>query len=253
MFRVLYALAGAIFLISVAAPHADAQREGLTEVERAEIGEVVRDYILENPEVIEEALIELQRRAQQRELDSYIMAIAAQGDAIYTDPRDPSIGPDDAPIVIVEFMDYKCGYCRVAARWVNSAMETHGGQIRFILKEYPILGEESREASRAALAALRQGEDEYFAFHNAMIQSSGPLPSGRIDNFAAVAGLDVDQMRRDMEDPAIDAQLEDIYRLGRTLGADGTPFFIVDGMPVPGANTQALEAALQRAIARVEG
>lgn len=150
-------------------------------------------------------------------------------------------------------MDYKCGYCRVASRWLETVLAENGDQVRLIFKEYPILGEESREAARAALAALRQGTDEYFAFHTAMIQSSGPLPSGRIDNFASLAGLDVDQLRRDMNDPAIDAQLEDVYRLGRMLGADGTPFFIIDGMPVPGANTQALEAALAAALRRVEG
>lgn len=255
MKRVFAALAGVLFLMGCNNSSADAQSDNrpISDAERARVEQIVRDYVLEHPELIEEALIELQRRARQREIDSYIAAINANRDAVYNDSRDPSLGPDDAPIVIVEFMDYKCGYCRVAGRWLQTVMETHGDQVRVVLKEYPILGEESREASRAALAALRQGEDEYLAFHTAMMQSSGPLPSGRIDNFAALAGLDVEQMREDMNDPAIDAQLEDIYRLGRMLGADGTPFFIVDGMPVPGANTQALEEALAAALERVEG
>ena len=251
MKRVFAAMGCALFLAACNANPADARQSDdseFTQAEREEIRVLARDYILENPEIIEEALIELQRRARARELDAYVAQIASNADAIFDDPRDPSIGDGDAEIVIVEFMDYKCGYCRIANRWVEAAIDEHGDRIRVVFKEYPILGEESREASRAALAALRQGDDVYLEFHSTMIQASGPLPSTRIDSFAEAAGIDVAQMRADMEDPAIEAQLEDVYRLGRMLGADGTPFFIVDGTPIPGANMEALNTALDVAL-----
>ena len=251
MKRVFAALAAALAFAACSQDGADARQSSdseFTEAERAEIRELARDYILENPEIIEEALIELQRRARAREMEAYVASIERNADAIYNDPRDPAIGPEDADVVVVEFMDYKCGYCRIANRWVDTIREQHGDRVRFVFKEYPILGEESREAARAALAALRQGEELYFDFHTAMIQASGPLPSDRIDSFAAAAGIDVRQMREDMEDPAIEAQLEDVYRLGRMLGADGTPFFIVDGTPIPGANMEALNTALEAAL-----
>jgi protein-disulfide isomerase len=225
---------------------ADAQ---LSESDRDEVREIVRAYILEHPEIIEEALIELQIRARQRETQSFYTAVEQNYAAVYEDERDPRIGPADAEIVIVEFMDYKCSYCRVAAEWVQSARERYGDRIRLIFKEYPILGPDSTEAARAAIAVRRQSEEAYEMFHMSMVSASGPLPTARIDQLAALAGVDVQRMRSDMEDPAIMEQIGDVRRLGQVMGVTGTPFFIVDGTIVPGANELGLEEALQRALA----
>jgi protein-disulfide isomerase len=225
---------------------ADAQ---LTEQQQDEVRGIVRDYILENPEIIEEALIELQRRAREREMQDMYAAVSAQSDAIYNDARDPRVGPDGADVVVVEFMDYKCSYCRVANSWVQDIREQHGDRVQFILKEYPILGEESVQAARAALAAHRQGIEVYEAFHNAMISSSGPLPDQRIDQLARLSGVDVERMRADMEDPAILNHISQVRSLGSVLGVSGTPFFIIEGTVIPGANEMALNEALARALA----
>ncbi|MAC90127.1 DsbA family protein [Maricaulis sp.] len=245
MFRFAGAFAAIVFLMGCQQPAASAQ---LSEPERDEVRELVRSYILENPEIIEEALIELQRRARAREMQSVYDALSANEAAIYNDPRDPRLGPDDAEVVIVEFMDYKCSYCRVAASWVESVREEYGDRVQILFKEYPILGDESVEASRAAIAALRQGDEVYAAFHMALIRSSGPLPGTRIDQLAAVSGVDVAQMRTDMEDPEILAQINQVRSLGRALNVTGTPFFIVDGVVVPGANEMALNEALSAAL-----
>ncbi|MBO6798306.1 DsbA family protein [Maricaulis sp.] len=246
MTRVIALLAAAAFLLGCQQAPADAQ---LTEPERDEVRELVREYILSNPEIIEEALIELQRRARDREMRSFYTAIEANHDAIYGDPRDARIGPDDADIIIVEFVDYKCSYCRIAAEWLDSATERYGDRVQIIFKEYPVLGSDSIEAARAALAALRQGEDVYRAFHHEMITASGPLPSRRIDSLAQMAGVDVAQMREDMQDPALMAQIGEVRTLGQVMGVTGTPFFIVDGRVIPGANELGLEQALQAALA----
>lgn len=145
MMRFAGAVAAAVLLMGCQQGDANAQ---LSESEQDEVRDIVRAYILENPEIIEDALIELQRRARAREMQATYDAVAAQADVIYNDPRDPRLGPDEADVVIVEFMDYKCSYCRVAADWVNEARERYGDRVQFIFKEYPILGEDSEEAAR---------------------------------------------------------------------------------------------------------
>ncbi|MHA6288413.1 DsbA family protein [Maricaulis sp. CAU 1757] len=247
MTRIFASIAAALCLIGCQQAPADAQ--SLDEQERNEVREIVRAYILENPEIIEEALIELQRRARQREMQATYDAVNANRGAIFNDPRDPRLGPDNADVVIVEFMDYKCSYCRVANSWVQEVREQYGDRVQFIFKEYPILGEDSLEAARAALAALRQGEAVYEAFHTAMINSSGPLPASRIDQLAALAGVDVERMRTDMQDEAILAHINQVRSLGSAMNVTGTPFFIVGDSVIPGANELALDQALAAALA----
>lgn len=243
--RFLTVIIGAAMLLGCQQPEARAQ---LSESDRSEVRDIVREYILENPEIIEEALIELQRRARDREVQTFYSAIEDNYDAIYADMRDPRAGPADAPIVIVEFMDYKCSYCRVAAEWVASARQRYSDQVQFIFKEYPILGPDSLESARAAIAVRNQSEEAYEQFHMAMVSASGPLPGSRIDQLAALSGVNVERMRSDMNDPAVMTQINDVRNLAREMGLTGTPFFIVDGVVVPGANTMGLEDALQRAL-----
>lgn len=242
----VFALIAAAFLLGCQQAPADAQ---LTDNQRDEVREIVREYIISNPEIIEEALIELQRRARDRELRNFYTSIEDNHDAIYADARDARIGPEDADIVIVEFVDYKCSYCRVASEWVDSVTERYGDRVQIIFKEYPVLGADSIEAARAALASLRQGTEAYRAFHHEMISASGPLPSSRIDSLAQLAGVDVARMREDMQDPEIMAQIGQVRSLGQVMGISGTPFFIVDGRVIPGANELGLEQALQAALA----
>jgi len=246
MTRVFALLAAAFFLLGCQQAPADAQ---LNDNERDEVRQIVREYIISNPEIIEEALIELQRRARDREMMSFYTAIEANHEALYADERDARLGPENADIIIVEFVDYKCSYCRIASEWVDSVTERYGDRVQVIFKEYPVLGADSIEAARAALASLRQGRDVYRAFHHEMITASGPLPSGRIDSLAQMSGVDVAQMREDMQDPAIMAQIGEIRSLGQVMGITGTPFFIVDGRVIPGANELGLEQALQAALA----
>lgn len=245
MLRIFTIITAATFLFGCQQAPADAQ---LNDSAREEVGEIVHAYIVEHPEVIEEALIELQRRAQRREMESLYSGIEQNSDALYNDPRDARFGGSEPEVVVIEFMDYKCSYCRVANQWVTDVNERYGDRVQFIFKEFPILGPDSLEAARAALAALRQGPELYEVFHRSMINASGPLPATRIDQLAALAGVNVEQMRSDMEDEAIIAQIMDVRALGQALDITGTPFFIVDGTVVTGANEQALEAALQSGL-----
>lgn len=218
--------------------------------DRAEIEQIVRDYILQNPEIIEEALIELQRRARQREQDAMLGAVTGSVDQLYGDARDPQVGADTPVITIVEFFDYRCPYCTVANEWVQATLEDHGDQVRVVYKEFPIRGEQSTNAARASLAVWNVAPDSYEAFHNALMNASGPLPDDRIDAFAVTAGVDVAAMRAEMDSEAITRQLADVRTLAQSIGITGTPFFIVGDTVIPGADIDGLERAVNAALAR---
>lgn len=216
---------------------------------REEIEQIVHDYLLENPEVIEEALIELQRRARAREQQALFENVAAYQDELAAEPRDPVIGPADAEVTIVEFFDYKCGYCRVSNEWVRETLEDHAGEVRFVFKEFPVLGPESTEAALAALAVWETQPDAYVDFHNALMASSGPLPPDRINTIARESGVDVEAMRAAMNDEALREHIADTRALAREIGISGTPFFVVGDEVIAGADVSGLERALNDALA----
>lgn len=221
---------------------ADAPRD------REAIEQIVRSYIIENPEVIEEALIELQRRARDSERAGQVQAVESEAERIYGDSRDPVIGAANAPVTVVEFFDYRCPYCAMTNDWVQTTLEEHGDQVRFVFKEFPINGATSTEAARAALAVWRVQPDAYEDFHDRMMSSTGPLPSERINEMAAASGADVDAMRAEMDSAEITSHLEDTRDLARTIGRVGTPFFIVNGMIVNGADLNGLDRVLETAL-----
>lgn len=243
----LPAIAAAALLAAACNP-ADTPANGQEARSDAEIEQIVRRYILENPEIIEEALIELQSRAQARERQGTMQAVEANADAIYASAGDPVIGPDDARATIVEFFDYRCPYCHMTNDWLQSVIADHGGDVRVIFKEFPVLGEQSTLAARAAMAVWEQGEDVYLAFHDALMSASGPLPAERIDEIAEDAGADVEAMRAAMDSEAVTAHLDAVRALAREIGISGTPFFIIGGDIIPGADIARLETALDRAL-----
>ncbi|TRO95809.1 DsbA family protein [Glycocaulis profundi] len=240
----LPALAAAALLAAACSPDS-APAQDRTD---AEIEAIVRAYILENPELIEEALIELQARAQQRERQGVADGVQANIDALTSDARDPSIGPDEAAVTIVEFFDYRCPYCHMTNDWVMQTIEAHGDRVRVVFKEFPVLGEQSVVGSRAALAVHQQGEDVYLAFHDALMSASGPIPIERIEEIAEEAGADVAAMREAMESEDISEHLNDIRALAREIGISGTPFFLIGDQVIPGADVARLEAALQAGL-----
>ncbi|GAM99601.1 protein-disulfide isomerase [alpha proteobacterium U9-1i] len=227
MIRTLFA--GLAALVALATP---AAAQSFNAQEQAEIRAVVRDYLVANPDVLQEALNALETRvAAQRRVE------------IERDRRDFSIGPADAPITIVEFYDYRCPYCHAAYEWVNDLIRTRR-DIRFVFKELPILSPESVEASRAALAAMPQGR--YLQFHAALMGFRGELNSAQIDNLARQSGVDVARMRRNMEDENVTALLQDNIAHARNLDLSGTPGFMINGELVPGGfNREALDARLR--------
>lgn len=201
--------------------------------EQAEIRAIVREYLVNNPDVLREALDALEARVD-----------AQRWREVRGDPRDFSIGPANAPIVIVEYFDYRCPYCHAAYEWIYQLTRTRS-DVRVVLKEFPVLGPDSMEAAQAALAAMPQGR--YWQFHRALITHRGELSSARIDQLARGAGIDVARMRRAMSSPEIIAQLEDIRAQAIEYNFTGTPGFVINGETIPGFSRPLLEQRLREA------
>jgi len=192
----------------------------------------VRAYLLENPEVIMEALQILQQRQRAAEAEGVRRAIAARGEELLNDPEAPVGGNPDGDVSLVEFFDYNCPYCRRVAPTVAELEEADPG-LRIVYKEFPILGPGSEFAARAALAARRQGQ--YARFHQALMQATGQVTEESVMAIAREAGLDTERLEQDMRDPAIERAIARNWQLAEALAITGTPSFVIGDRVVPGA------------------
>lgn len=225
----------------VAVP-ACSQSAGVNTADKEAIENIIKDYILENPSIVMDALV-------QHEENQNWDSIKDVKSAIYSESRDAVIGPADAKVTIVEFFDYNCGYCKRTTDWVTKVLEKHPNDVRVIFKETPILDSRSRtsvNASKAALAAAKQGK--YLEMHVALMNASS-LSDDRIDNLAKEAGLDVKKLRDDMEDPAIAEHVDDTMTLVRKIRPfNGTPFFLFEDEYLAGASVERLDEMLEKAL-----
>ena len=196
-----------------------------TPAQKNEIGNIVRQYLLKNPEVIEEAVGVLQEHRQQKAIDS-------NWDLI-TSPHDSFIaGNPKGDVTVVEFFDYRCPYCKqVQSSLVKLRKEDPN--LRVIYKEFPILSKESAVAAHAAIAAKKQGK--YLEFHDAMMEARGNFSDDMIFSIAKKVGLDVDKLKKDMQDPSIDETIAQTRKVAEDIGVTGTPGFIFGKKLVPGA------------------
>ena len=196
------------------------------------IGKIVRDYLLEHPEVLIEALETYEKRQTLAENDRRLKVIDDNSKSLFEDPNSYAAGPADADVTIVEFFDYHCSFCKKSLSVVNAALRSDP-KIRVIFKEYPILSEDSVTAARAAVASIRQGK--YFEFHNAMMSQRGRLNEKKVLEIARDVGLDANQLKRDMYQPDVSEVIRANYQLAETLGVRGTPAWLIGKEFVPGA------------------
>jgi protein-disulfide isomerase len=216
---------------------------------KADVEEIVRSYLLENPEIIREALIALERNDALAEEQESTDAIADLSDQIFRDPRDYSVGPADAKVQVVEFFDYNCGFCKRSTDWVEQTMAKYPDDVRIVFKELPVLtGRDgtSYMAARAALAAARQGQ--YRKMHFALMAERS-INEARVLEIARNMNLNVEQLQKDMKDPAIDRQIQDNLSIGSRIPAlTGTPFFVINDAFVSGANLTRLNTLLEEKL-----
>ena len=232
------AVALGLWLAASAAP-AMAQGQPLSPEQRKAVTDLIRETILKNPEIIQDALIELERRNTVAQADAQRNAVAAEKARITDPATSVVIGNPDGDITLVEFMDYNCGFCKRAMEDVT-ALSKADPKLRVVLKDFPILGPDSVEASRVAVAVKNQLQGpKYFEFHNKLMGVKGKVNAAKALDIAKEAGADIAQVKKDIEAPATKAAIEDTVALGDRLGLTGTPAFIVGDEIVFGAVGQA--------------
>lgn len=201
------------------------------ELDEARVKELVLEAIRENPEIVMEAVALLEQQQADAQAQSLAEVLRNQRDLFERDPNAPVLGNPDGDVTVVEFFDYNCPYCRRVKPEVRALIE-EDPNIRLVYREWPILGEGSVFAARAALAAREQGK--YKEFHWAMMEVDGRANEASVMRVAEEVGLDLDQLRKDMEAPEVTEHIETSMRLTQALGFNGTPSFVIGNALVPG-------------------
>ncbi len=201
-----------------------------TPAQREELGKLIRSYLLKNPEILQEVGEELARRQREEQDKARLKVLASSKDEIFKSPIDFALGDKDADVTIVEYFDYNCGWCKRALNEVTKLAE-QDKKIRIVMKEFPIFGEHSEFAARAALAAKPQGK--YWDFHVALMKERR-VTKDNVLEIAARVGIDVDQLKEEMKDPKYEAAIRKTQQIAASLGIEGTPGFVVDSRVNPG-------------------
>jgi protein-disulfide isomerase len=204
----------------------------LTPKQMEAVRKIVRDYILENPEIIGDAIEALQEKTRRAMEAENAKVIAEKRKEIENDPSSPVGGNSKGDVTIVEFFDYRCGYCKQIHAPLMDLLKADG-KIRMVYKELPVLGKDSELAARVALATHKQGK--YVAFNDALMRSRGQINETSLFALAKEQGLDLEKLKKDMASPEIEKTLEANEALARLLGIRGTPGFVIGEQIVRGA------------------
>lgn len=192
--------------------------------DRAAVEQVVREYLLKHPEILPEAMGELRKQENAKQL-------AAVQDEVEAQFPGAVLGNPNGKVTLVEFTDYACGYCRQSVKEVEALIALHP-DLKVVVRELPILSPASADAAKMALAAAQQGR--YAQFHNAMFAAGKPDPAA-IDAAARTAGLDMAKARTAAADPRLEAELQKNIEMARQLGFNGTPSWVIGDQIISGA------------------
>lgn len=218
---------------------------GCSKADDAAFGEKVRAYLLAHPEVIREAVQKLNEKERASAAEAQTALVARYRNEIENDPRDVVINPKGT-ITLTEFFDYNCGYCKVVAPEIAKIAEENP-DIRIVFKEMPIFGKVSDDAAKIALTPVvkAKGLEIYKAW-----MATKPLDEAAIDRTLKAAGIDPAVAREQAKDPAIQKHILDVRALAQKLGLQGTPAFVIGDTLVPGADMDAVKAAIVGAKAK---
>lgn len=199
----------------------------MTDEERALFRAEVRAYLFENPEVIMQAVEILQNREAEQQVHADFDLVTQNADAIFDDGFSYVGGNPDGDIVLVEFIDYRCGYCKRAHGEVAELLKTDGN-IKLIVKELPILGDSSVLASRFAIAVKQiAGGDSYKAVGDALMNFQGDITLPALTRLGNTFGLDMKAVEARMNSDEVTAEIATTRELANTLAISGTPTFVM--------------------------
>lgn len=231
---------GAAFMVQQNSYAAD-KKDALSPAQKKQIESLIHDYILNNPEIIPEAIerfkndpkaiARFKANINREQIDRTARVLKSDKGMIYNDQISPFLGNPDGDVVIVEFYDYNCGYCKESLSIIKKIIKSDPN-IKVIFKELPVLAESSYTAALASLAADKQGKFE--EFHTAMLTNSKKLDDERIYEIASSVGININKLKEDMKDPLIERAIRDNSNLATKLGISGTPAFIIGDILKPG-------------------
>jgi len=230
--RSLAPLAFALVLGLPAVSHA----QSFNDAQKSEIQKIIKDYLVANPELLEEMSAELQKRQAAAEAEKHRVAVQRNADVIFNSPRGVVIGNRDGDVNFVEFFDYNCPYCKHAMADMLSLMKSDS-KLRVVLKEFPVLGPGSVEAAQVAVAVRMQDPTgkKYLDFHQKLLSGRGQPDKARAMAAAKEAGLDMAKLEKDLASPEINATLNENFKLAEEMGLNGTPSYVIGKEVVVGA------------------
>ncbi len=232
MRRVLNLAWTALCAIALLAPAVGHAQETNTPSADPALDQAIHDYIMAHPEVIAESLQRFQQQQEEAEKQAQAQAVKELKPQLVNTPASPVLGNPSGDVTVVEFLDYRCPYCKAMHQPIAD-MIAADGNVRVVIKEFPILGDDSLFAARAALAAGKQGK--YAEMHTALMTFKGKLSAQDVEKAAAQLGLDVVRLKDDMAAPEVDQELQQNYNLAESLGINGTPAFVIGDTLIPGA------------------
>src|ERR1043166_8520601 len=215
--------------------------------QRSEIEQVIREYLLKHPEVLQEAMSELEKKQQLAETEKARSAIKNHSDVLFNSPRQVVLGNPQGDVTFVEFFDYNCGYCK---RALIDMVELMGKdpKLKVVLKEFPVLGPSSVEAAQVAVAVRMQDPKKYLDFHQKLLLGRGQADKARALAVAKEVGLDTARIERDLKSDEVAKTLEESMKLAEALGLNGTPSYVIGNDVVIGAvGLQTLSQKVQAA------
>jgi len=224
-----------VALALCASPNA-APAQSFSEGQRGEIESIIRSYLIAHPEVLEDAMAELNKRQAAAEAEKHEVSIAQNSEAIFNSPRGVVLGNKDGDVTFVEFFDYNCGYCKRAMADMLDLLKTDS-RLKVVLKEFPVLSQGSVEAAQVAVAVRMQDPTgkKYLDFHQKLLGGRGQADKARALAAAKDAGLDVGRIEKDLASPEVRATIEENFKLAEAMGMNGTPSYVIGKQVVVGA------------------
>jgi len=222
--------------------------------QRGEIERLTREYLLQHPEVLQEALAELERRQQLTEAEQRRATVKEHAPAIFDSRRQVVLGNPQGDVTLVEFFDYNCGYCKRALSDMLDLLKSDP-KLKVVLREFPVLGDPSVEAARVAIGVRMQDDSskKYLEFHQKLLGSRGQADRARALAVAKEIGLDMARLERDMASPEVKTTLEENFKLADAIGLTGTPSYVVGSEVVIGAlGVEALERLINAARTKAD-
>ena len=249
MIRLTRSLAVAAALALTALP---AGAQDFSTAQRGEIEKIIKDYLLKHPEVLQEAMAELEKKQAVAESEKARTAIKTYSEAIFNSPRQVTLGNPQGDVTFVEFFDYNCGYCK---RALTDMVELMGKdpKLKVVLKEFPVLGPSSVDAAQVAVAVRMQDKTgkKYLEFHQKLLTGRGQVDKAKALATAKEIGLDMARLDKDLKSDEVAKTLEESMKLAEALGLNGTPSYVIGNDVVIGAVglatlSQKIQAARQQ-------